>query len=66
MPKLRTGHGEVTVSRFQVARMAERVWRMNPERRRRYLEKARRRLDRGPARKADAAIVLAAGGSGEG
>jgi hypothetical protein len=62
MPTLMTTeHGEIHVDHRQVIRMAERLWRLgSPERRGAYVEKARRRLSAGPARHADAAIVLAA------
>ena len=63
MPTLMTTeHGEIDVHHRQVARMANRLWRLgSPERRTAYVEKARRRLAAGSARHSDAAIVLAAG-----
>jgi hypothetical protein len=57
-----TEHGEINVDHRQVTRMAERLWRLGSAKRRTaYVEKARQRLAAGPARHADAAIVLAAG-----
>jgi hypothetical protein len=63
MPTLTTTeHGEIRVNRRQVTRMADRLWHLgSPERRTAYVERARRRLAAGPARRSDAAIVLAAG-----
>jgi hypothetical protein len=63
MPKLKVKKEEIHVSVAMVARMADRMFRLQGEgRRKNYLEKARKRLEKGPARKFDAAIVLAAGG----
>jgi hypothetical protein len=63
MPKVKAKGGEVEVSVARVARMAERMFRLGGEgRSRNYAEKARQRLESGPARKDDAAIVIAAGG----
>lgn len=63
MPTLKTKDGEITVSTAQVARMADRLYRLAGEgRRENYVAKARQRLEAGPRRKIDAAIVLAAGG----
>jgi hypothetical protein len=63
MPTLTTTeHGEIHVPLRQVTRMADRLWRLgSPARQTAYVEKARRRLAAGPARRSDAAIVLAAG-----
>lgn len=62
MPKLDTKDGEIEVSAAAIARMADRMFRLGGKgRRENYLEKARARLKAGPCRKADAAIVLAAG-----
>ena len=62
MPTLTTtDHGEIHVPHHQVTRMAERLWRLgSPARRTAYVEKAGQRLAAGPARRSDAAIVLAA------
>lgn len=61
--KLKTKQGEVDVSVARVARMADRMFRLGGEgRSKNYAEKAKKRLDSGPARKDDAAIVIAAGG----
>jgi hypothetical protein len=62
MPTLTTTeHGEIHVHHRQVTRMADRLWRLgSPARQTAYVEKARRRLAAGPARRSDAAIVLAA------
>ena len=61
--KLNTKQGEVEVSVARVARMADRMFRLGGEgRSKNYAEKAKKRLDSGPARKDDAAIVIAAGG----
>ena len=63
MPVLKTKDGEIRVSTAQVARMADRMHRLGGEgRARNYAEKARQRLESGPCRKSDVAIVLAAGG----
>jgi hypothetical protein len=63
MPTLKTKDGEMTVSTARVARMADRIYRLGGEGRGgNYVEKARKRLETGPCRKADVAIVLAAGG----
>ena len=49
MPTLKTTeHGEIRVHHRQVARMANRLWRLgSPARRTAYVEKARRRLAAG-------------------
>jgi hypothetical protein len=61
--KLTTKHGEGEVSVAAVARMADRMHRLQGERRRaNYLAKAKQRIDAGPVRPSDAAIVIAAGG----
>ncbi len=61
--KLNTKQGEVEVSVARVARMADRMFRLGGEgRSKNYAEKAKKRLEAGPARKDDAAIVIAAGG----
>ena len=63
MPTLKTKEGELEVPVEMVARMAHRMFKLRGEGRgANYLEKAKKRLDAGPCRKADAAIVLAAGG----
>ena len=65
MPKLTTKDGEIEVSVAAIARMADRMQRLGGTgRRANYVEKARARLKDGPCRKADAAIVLAAGDVG--
>jgi hypothetical protein len=57
-----TEHGEIHVPHRQVTRMADRLWHLGSSARRTaYVKKARRRLAAGPARRSDAAIVLAAG-----
>ncbi|HWI26538.1 MAG TPA: hypothetical protein VN668_06170, partial [Stellaceae bacterium] len=61
--KVKTKEGEIEVSSARVARLADRMFRLGGEgRSRNYAEKARKRLQSGPARKDDAAIVAAAGG----
>jgi hypothetical protein len=61
--KLTTKHGDVEVSAVAVARMADRLHRLHGEgRRANYVAKAKRRVDAGPIRPSDAAIVIAAGG----
>ncbi len=63
MPTLKTKAGETEVSAARVARMARRMYRLGGEaRRRNYAEKARQRIEAGPVRKDDVAIVIAAGG----
>lgn len=63
MPALKTKDGEIEVSTEHIARMADRMHRLGGEgRARNYAEKARKRLETGPRRRSDAAIVLAAGG----
>jgi hypothetical protein len=63
MPKLKTKSGETEVSAARVARMADRMFRLGGEgRRENYAEKARKRIEAGPVRKDDVAIVIAAGG----
>jgi hypothetical protein len=63
MPKLKTKDGELDVPVSMMARMADRMFRLGGEgRSANYLEKAKKRLEAGPCRKVDAAIVLAAGG----
>ena len=59
MPTLTTDRGdEVNVSPRLVARMAERMHRMTPERRAGYLAKAQRGLDTAhPSRNAAAAVL---------
>ena len=66
MPTLKTTeHGEIRVHHRQVARMANRLWRLgSPARRTAYVEKARRRLAAGQARHSDAAIILVSGDDG--
>jgi hypothetical protein len=60
--KLTTKNGEVEVSVAAVARMADRMHRLQGERRRaNYIAKAKRHIDAGPVRPSDAAIVIAAG-----
>jgi hypothetical protein len=61
--KLTTKDGEIEVSVAAVARMADRMYRLGGEgQRANYVAKAKKRLAAGPARYADAAIVIAAGG----
>jgi hypothetical protein len=63
MPKLTVKGEEVEVSVARVARMADRMFRLGGEKRsKNYAEKARQRLEAGPVRKDDVAIVIAAGG----
>lgn len=63
MAKLTVKDGEIEVSVARVARMADRMFRLGGEgRAKNYAEKARQRIAKGPARKDDAAIVIAAGG----
>jgi hypothetical protein len=62
VPKLKTKDGEIEVSVGRIARMADRMHRLGGEgRAKNYAEKARKRLEAGPARRTDAAIVIAAG-----
>jgi hypothetical protein len=63
MPTLKTKHGEIEVSAERVARLADRMFRISGDgRRENYAAKARKRLEAGPARKDDVAIIIAAGG----
>lgn len=63
MPKLKTKDGEIEAPVAMIARMADRMFGLGGEgRSANYLEKAKKRLESGHARKADAAIVLAGGG----
>jgi hypothetical protein len=63
MPTLKTKDGEIEVSAERVARMADRMFRIRGDgRRQNYAGKARKRLETGPARKDDVAIVVAASG----
>ena len=63
MPTLTTDRGdEIHVSARLIAKMADRLWRMPPDRRANYLAATRRRLDAGRISKDDAAAVLTAGG----
>ena len=63
MPKLKTKDGEIEVSAARVARMADRMFRIRGEgRRQNYAERARKRIEAGPAGKDDVALVIAAGG----
>ena|SRR5271163_2183998 len=60
MPTLTTERSdEINVSPRLVARMAERMQRMTPDRRVRYLDKAQRRLDSAQPSQNAAAAVLA-------
>jgi hypothetical protein len=62
MPTITTERGEeISVSMHLVAKLAERMHRMAPERRTHYLAGARRRLAAGGRSRDDAAAVLAAG-----
>jgi hypothetical protein len=62
MPTITTEHGdEISVSTRLIAKLAERMHRMAPERRAYYLAGARRRLAAGGSSRDDAAAVLAAG-----
>ena len=61
--KFTTKHGDVEVSVAAVARMADRMHRLQGEHRRaNYIAKAKERIDAGPVRPSDVAIVIAAGG----
>jgi hypothetical protein len=63
MPTLKTKEGEVEVSAERVARMADRMFRIRGDGRgQNYAGKARKRVEAGPVRKDDIAIVIAAGG----
>jgi len=63
MPTITTERGdEITVSTRLIAKLAERMHRMAPERRTHYLTGARRRLAAGGRSRDDAAAILAAGG----
>jgi hypothetical protein len=60
MPALSIGAQTASVSSIQVARMADRMWRLHPlARRAAYAERARSRLNAGQRRRADVAVVLA-------
>jgi hypothetical protein len=62
MPNLTVKGAEIEVSIALVARMADRLYKLQGEgRRQNYVDKARKRLEAGPARRTDAATVLAAG-----
>jgi hypothetical protein len=62
MPTLTTDRGnEIHVSARLIAKLADRIWRMPPERRANYLAGARRRLDAGHPSRNDAAAILAGG-----
>ena len=63
MAKLKTKDGEIEVSVARVARIADRMFRISGEgRRRNYADRARKRIEAGPVRKDDVALVIAAGG----
>jgi hypothetical protein len=63
MAKLKTKDGEIEVSVARVARMADRMFRIIGEgRRQNYADRARKRIEAGPVRKDDVALVIAAGG----
>ena len=63
MATLKTKDGAIEVSAERVARMADRMFRIRGDgRRQNYADRARKRLEAGPARKGDVAIVVAAGG----
>lgn len=63
MATLKTKDGAIEVSAERVARMADRMFRIRGDgRRQNYADRARKRLEAGPARKDDVAIVVAAGG----
>jgi hypothetical protein len=63
MPTLVTDAGEdIRVSMRLIAKLADRIWRMPPDRRANYLAGARRRLDTGHPSRNDAAAILAVGG----
>jgi len=63
MPTLQTKNGEIEVSAERIARMAHRMFLLGGEgRSKNYAEKARKRVEAGPATKDDVATVLAAGG----
>jgi hypothetical protein len=60
MPALSIGAETVSVSSIRVARMADRMWRLQPPARRvAYAERARSRLNAGRWRQADVVVVLA-------
>ena len=63
MPTLKTKSGdEIYVPSRLVARLAERMFRMGPEKRENYLDKARKRVGAGDPSRNAVATVLAAGG----
>ncbi len=63
MPTLKTKDGQGEVSAERVARMADRMFRIRGDGRgQNYAGKARKRVEAGPVRKDDIAIVIAAGG----
>jgi hypothetical protein len=60
MPKLTTNSGDIEVSAERVARMADRMFRLQGQGRRdHYLAKAKARIEQGHVRKDDVATVLA-------
>jgi hypothetical protein len=62
MPTITTEPGdEINVSTRLIAKLAERIHRMAPERRTHYLAGVRRRLAAGGGSRDDAAALLAAG-----
>ena len=62
MPTLKTKDGELEVPVDMIARMAHRMFKLGSKARSAdYAAKAKKRLDAGPCRTHDAAIVLAAG-----
>ena len=63
MLKITTNEGEAEVAAELVARMADRMHKLDGKgRREQYAKKARARIDKGSKRASDLAIVAAAGG----
>jgi hypothetical protein len=63
MPTLKVKEGELEVPISMIARAADRMFKLgNKARSDDYAAKAKKRLEAGPNRKSDAAIVLAADG----
>lgn len=61
--RLTIGGQTITVSSARVARMADRIWRLQPPARRlSYAQRARERFNASARRSNDVAIVLALGG----
>ena len=63
MPTLKTKDGELEVPISMIAHAADRMFKLGSKARRDdYAAKAKKRLDAGPCRMSDAAVILAADG----